>query len=96
MHCHTIRLDPDASNIDTIILPWGIYSYKRLPMGIARSLDIFQLKMSSLISILDYVRVHLDYLLVLSKDSLEHHLVVLKLVMAKLLQAGFRVNAPFE
>jgi hypothetical protein len=27
----TIKLDPDASNICTIIFPWGKYSYKRLP-----------------------------------------------------------------
>ncbi len=38
---YTIRLDPDASKICTIIFPWGKYSYKRLPMGIAGSPDIF-------------------------------------------------------
>jgi hypothetical protein len=42
MGYYTIRLDPDASKICTIIFPWGKYSYKRLPMGIAGSLDIFQ------------------------------------------------------
>ena len=29
----TIRLDPDAQKICTIILPWGKYSYLRLPMA---------------------------------------------------------------
>jgi hypothetical protein len=38
---YTIRLDPDASRIYTIIFPWEKYSYKRLPMGIAGSPDIF-------------------------------------------------------
>ncbi len=41
MGYYTIRLDPDASRICTIIFPWGKYSYKRLPMGIAGSPDIF-------------------------------------------------------
>jgi hypothetical protein len=41
MGYYTIRLDPDASKICTIIFPWGKYSYKRLPMGIAGSPDIF-------------------------------------------------------
>jgi hypothetical protein len=41
MGYYTIRLDPDASKICTIIFPWGKYSYKRLPMGIASSPDIF-------------------------------------------------------
>ncbi len=39
---YTIRLDPDASKICTVIFPWGKYSYKRLPMGIAGCPDIFQ------------------------------------------------------
>ncbi len=41
---YTISLDPDASKICTIIFPWGKYSYKRLPMGIAGSPNIFQEK----------------------------------------------------
>jgi hypothetical protein len=47
MGYYTIRLDPDASRICTVIFPWGKYSYKRLPMGIAGSLDIFQSKCRS-------------------------------------------------
>jgi hypothetical protein len=35
MGYYTIRLDPDASKICTIIFPWEKYSYKRLPRGIA-------------------------------------------------------------
>ncbi len=40
MGYYTIRLDPDASKICTIIFPWRKYSYKQLPMGIAGSPDI--------------------------------------------------------
>jgi hypothetical protein len=46
MGYYTIRLDPDASKIRTIIFPWGKYSYKQLPMDIAGSPDVFQGKMS--------------------------------------------------
>ncbi len=31
MGYYTIRLDPDASRICTVIFPWGKYSYQRLP-----------------------------------------------------------------
>jgi hypothetical protein len=31
MGYYTIRLDPMASKMCTIIFPWGKYSYKRLP-----------------------------------------------------------------
>ena len=39
MGYYTIRLDPDASRYCTIIFPWGKYSYKRLPMGVAVGRD---------------------------------------------------------
>jgi hypothetical protein len=47
MGYYTTRLDPDASKICTIIFPWENYSYKRLPIGIAGSPNIFQLKCQS-------------------------------------------------
>ncbi len=37
MGYYTIRLDSMASKMCTIILPWGKYSYKRLPMGFGGS-----------------------------------------------------------
>ncbi len=55
MGYYTISLDPDASKICTIIFPWGKYSSKRLPMGIAGSPDIFQEKMFDLMATLEFV-----------------------------------------
>jgi hypothetical protein len=60
MGYYTIRLDPDAFKICPIIFPWGKYSYKRLPMGIAGSPDIFQQKMLKLMEPLEFVRAYLD------------------------------------
>jgi hypothetical protein len=67
MGYYTIRLYPNASKICTIIFPWGKYSYKRLPMGIAVSLDILQGKMSELMESLEFARAFLDDLLCISK-----------------------------
>jgi hypothetical protein len=70
----TIRLDSDASKICTIIFPWGKYSYKRLPMDIAGSLDIFKAKMSELMRALEK---SVDDLLTkhqVTKASLSDHL----------------------
>jgi hypothetical protein len=53
MGYYTIRLDPDASRICTVIFPWEKYSYKRLPMCITDSLDIFQSKMLELMEDLE-------------------------------------------
>ncbi len=93
MGYYTIRLDPDASKICTIIFPWGKYSYKRLPMGIAGSLAIFQGKMSELTESLEFVRAYLDDFLCISKLSLEDHLEKLEVVLGQLCKAGLKVNA---
>ena len=69
MGYYIIRLDADSQKICTIILPWGKYSYLRLPMGIAGSPDLFQEKMSGLMEDLDYVRTYLDDLLMLAKST---------------------------
>ncbi len=74
MGYYTIRLDPDASKICTIIFPWGKYSYKQLPMGIAGFLDSFQGNMPELMESLEYVHAYLDDILCISRSSLEDHL----------------------
>ncbi len=88
MGYYTIRLDPDASRICTIIFPWGKYSYKRLPMG-----DIFQSKMSELMETLEYVQAYLDDFLCISTSSLEDHLKMLEEVLRRLCNVGLKVNA---
>jgi hypothetical protein len=93
MGYYTIRLDPDASKICTIIFHWGKYSYKRLQMGIAGSPDIFQGKMLELMETLKYVRAYLDDLICISKLSLEDHLDKLEQVLRQLCDAGLKVNA---
>jgi hypothetical protein len=37
-----IPLELEAQKVCTTILPWGKYQYKRLPMGVKTSPDIFQ------------------------------------------------------
>ncbi len=93
MGYYTIRLDPTASRICTIIFPWGKYSYKRLPMGVSGSPDIFQSKMSELMAALEFVRTYLDDLLCITRASLEDHLEKLRLVLTRLQDAGLKINA---
>jgi hypothetical protein len=90
---NTIRLDPDASRICTIIFPWGKYSYKRLLMGNAGSPDIFHSKMSELMESLEYVQAYLDGLLCISRSSLEDHLKKLEEVLRRLCDTDLKVNS---
>ena len=93
MGYYTIRLTPDASKICTIVLPWGKYSYLRLPMGMSGSADIFQSKMTALMENLEYVRCYIDDLLILTKGSFQDHLEKLEVVFERLKDAKLRINA---
>jgi hypothetical protein len=93
MGYYTIRLDPDASKICTIIFHWVKYSYKRLPIGITGSPDFFQAKMMELMESLEYVRAYIDDLLCISRNSLEDHLEKLEEVLRRLQRCGLEVNA---
>ena len=93
MSYYTIRLDPDASKICTIIFPWGKYSYRRLPMGIVGSPDIFQAKMMELMESLEHVRAYIYDLICILRNSLEDHLEKLDEVLRQLHDEGLKVNA---
>ena len=94
MGYYTIRLDPDAQKICTIIFPWGKYSYLRLPMGISCAPDIFQEKMSTLMETLEYVKTYIDDLLIITKSDFDDHLAKLRKVLRRLHEAKLRINAP--
>jgi hypothetical protein len=93
MGYYTIRVDPTATKMCTIIFSWGKYSYQRLPMGFAGLADIFQAEMGDLIATLEYVRAYIDNLLVITKGSLDDHLDKLKQVLVRLRDAGLKINA---
>ena len=57
-----------------IILPWGLYKYTALPMGLAISSDIFQACMSQLFQNLPFVFVYVDDIFILGSGTFEEHL----------------------
>ncbi len=67
MGYYTIRLDPTASEMCTIIFPWEKYSYKRLPMAFGGSADIFQAQIMDLMASLKFVRAYMDELLIITR-----------------------------
>jgi len=93
MGYYHIRLTPEASRLCTIVLPWGKYSYNSLPMGVCNSPDIFQEKISELFQGFEYVRAYIDDVLLVSSSDWNDHLQKLDKVLAKLGEAGLKVNA---
>jgi hypothetical protein len=73
MGYYHIELTPNASKYCTVVFPWGKYEYLRLPMGLCNSPDIFQEKMSNLMTGLEFARAYIDDLLVISNTDFATH-----------------------
>jgi hypothetical protein len=93
MDYYTIRLDPTASKMCTIIFPWGKYSYKRLPMGFGGSANIFQAQIMDLMASLKFLHAYMDNLLITTRQTLDKHLQKMETVLTRLRDAGLKVNA---
>jgi len=94
MGYYHMLLTPFSSSLCTVVLPWGKYEYCRLPMGLCVSPDVFQEKMSDLMSGLEFARAYLDDLLIISTETgFDKHLGKLEQVLTRLQQAGLKINA---
>lgn len=94
MGYYHIPLSKQAQRLCTTILPWGKYSYAKLPMGLCTSPDIFQSIMNELLGDLPYVLVYIDDILILNKkdESEDDHIEKIAVVLNRLERCGFAVN----
>ena len=92
MGYYHIRLRKNTSNLCTILLPWGKYSYKSLPMGVSYSPEIFQPKMNYLFHVFEFIRDYMDDILILTKGDWTYHLQKLELALNKLKEKVFKCN----
>ena len=60
MQYFTFQLDDESQKLCVISTPFGLYEYKRLPMGIKQSSDIAQEEMENLLRDLDDVEIYID------------------------------------
>ena len=81
MGYYTIRLDPEAQKMCTIVLPWGKYSYLCPLVSISGAPDLFQEKLSNLMRTLEYVCTYIDDLLVITMGAYDNHLDKIKAVL---------------
>ena len=92
MQFYTFALDEPSKELCTIATPFGLYRYKKLPMGINQSPDIAQETMEKVLKdICDDIEVYIDDIGIFSKDW-DSHLEVLDKVCARLESKGFSVN----
>lgn len=93
MGYYHFRLDDAASDLSTFVLPFGMYKYRRLAMGLTISPDIFQERISKLFSDLPFIKSFLDDLLIFSNGSYEDHLQKVQKVLERLHSKNLAVNA---
>ena len=67
MGYYHIQIIENASNLCTIIIPWGEYHYKRLPMRVAKSPDFLQQKTNDLFHGFEFIRAYIDELMFFKK-----------------------------
>ena len=92
MGYYSIRLSNKSSDACTIITEFGKFRYKRLPMGVSCSPDIFQAKINELLGDIEGICAYIDDLLLLSKGSWEDHLERLEEVLKRLHAKNLKVN----
>ena len=73
-----------------MILPWGKYRYKRLPMGVANLPEIFQQKMSDLFNGFEFICAYIDDILILIKGDWIDYVQKLELTLNKLKEKGLK------
>lgn len=93
MGYYHLTLDLATREICSLIFPFGRYRYCRLPMGASTAPDVFQEKMNNLFNELEFVKVYIDDLLVITNGSFDDHLEKLEVVLHRLHEKGFQLNA---
>ena len=92
MGFYTFELNDQAQGLCVITTPFGLYKYKRLPMGVTVSPDIFQAVMHPMFQDEAEVECFMDDIGIFSNGTFEEHLKTVERVATKLQQEGFTVN----
>ena len=92
MGYYHIQPSDNASHLCRIIIPGKKYRYKRLPMGVANSPDIFQQKMNDLFNGFEFICAYIEDLLVLTEGDCKYHVQKLKSTLNKLKEKGLKCN----
>ena len=91
MQFYTYLMDKASRELCTIGTPFGMFRYRKLPMGLTISPDIAQETMKEVLGDLPDVEVYVNDIGIFS-DTWEDHMVLVEQVLLRLQDAGFCVN----
>jgi hypothetical protein len=92
MGCYLMPLSENAKKLYIISLPWGLYQYNMLPMGIKPATDIFQQRMGALLFDMPVVVIFMGDTIVFGYADFGSHLIDVTEVLRHLQQAGMQVS----
>ena len=90
-YCNMI-LDTFSSKYCVTILPWRLYAYTALSIGLCISSDIFQASMNSLFLDMLEVYVYVDNIIILSSGSYDEHLNLAREALDRPIEISMQVN----
>jgi hypothetical protein len=92
MMYYTFELDEESQEFCTIVTPFGVYRYQRLPMGVSQSPDIAQEIIEKVLEpLMDKIEAYIDDIAAFSNDW-EAHKLLLRELLGLLQDAGFTIN----
>ena len=91
MQYYTFVLDEPSRNLCTFAMPFGLYRYCRLPMGISQSPNIPTEMMHSVLDDIDSIEFYMDDIGVFT-TTLTDHVSLLSTVLGHLENVGFTIN----
>lgn len=91
MGYHTLMIKEEYHYLTMFALLWGKYRFKKLPFELSTVSDIFQTVMYKLLGDLEFVKVYLDDILILSATPQEH-IQHLQIVISQINAAGLTIN----
>ena len=92
MGYYSMSLIEASKQLCVTCLPWVLYQYNMLPMGVKVATDVFQQAMSSLFNDLEGAIVYLDDIIILGAESFGEHVMIVSDVLRRLEYQGLQVN----
>ena len=88
---HQLPLDPESCHLTTFITPFGRYCFQRVPFGITSAPEIFQRKMSEILTDVEGAEAIIEDVLIYGR-TVEEHDKRLEETLRRIHYAGLRLN----